>query len=148
MRRSGVSTADDVARALGAIKGVMRATADAESNLVQLLVDAAHSVTAKRTIEFLSLAGYEAKEASEQQYDQVTSALASGGAVVIRDPADQQAVEARDADKRVGSKSDSSQSDSMSSVELTSLAESLKPLRTHFNANKSKHRFVALLSPT
>ena len=32
--------------------------------------------------------------------------------------------------------------------EVTLLTESLKPLRDHFNANKHKHRFVALLSPT
>ncbi len=32
--------------------------------------------------------------------------------------------------------------------EVTILTESLKPLRDHFNANKHKHRFVALLSPT
>lgn len=31
---------------------------------------------------------------------------------------------------------------------LTSLAESLAPLRKHFNAHKDKYRFVALLSPT
>ena len=35
-----------------------------------------------------------------------------------------------------------------SPVEVVSLAESLEPLRKHFNANKDKHRFVALLSPT
>lgn len=142
------STADDVAQALGAIKGVMRATADIDSNLVQLLVDAGSSVTADRAVEFLALAGYEAKEASEKQYDQVTSALASGGAIVIRNPADQQADETRDADKKIGTKSDSLQSELTSSVELTSLAKSLEPLRAHFNANKNKHRFVALLSPT
>ena len=32
--------------------------------------------------------------------------------------------------------------------EVTILTESLKPLRDHFNANKHRHRFVALLSPT
>ncbi len=31
---------------------------------------------------------------------------------------------------------------------VTSLRESLDPLRDHFNANKDRHRFVALLSPT
>lgn len=31
---------------------------------------------------------------------------------------------------------------------LTSLADSLEPLREHFNAHKDKYRFVALLSPT
>ncbi|MCH8243288.1 MAG: hypothetical protein IH897_11865, partial [Planctomycetes bacterium] len=67
---------------------------------------------------------------------------------VIRNPADQQADETRDADKKIGTKSDSLQSELTSSVELTSLAESLEPLRAHFNANKNKHRFVALLSPT
>ena len=166
------STADEVAQTLGVIKGVMRATADIDSNLVQLLVDAGTSVTADRAVEFLALAGYEAKEASEAQYDQITSALASGGAIVIRNPADHEADEGLDMvfdledapskklnqirimpkfmsigaiAGRVGA---SSQSDSTNSVELTSLAESLEPLRAHFNANKNKHRFVALLSPT
>ena len=32
--------------------------------------------------------------------------------------------------------------------ELTILTDSLKPLRDHFNANKAKHRFIAILSPT
>ncbi len=32
--------------------------------------------------------------------------------------------------------------------DVTLLTGSLKPLRDHFNANKHKHRFVALLSPT
>ena len=31
---------------------------------------------------------------------------------------------------------------------LISLADSLEPLRDHFNVNKSKRRFLALLSPT
>ncbi|MCH8147344.1 MAG: hypothetical protein IH987_05020 [Planctomycetes bacterium] len=60
------STTDDVVRALDAIKGVIRATADADSNLIQLLVDADRSVTAERAVEFLGLAGYEAKEASQE----------------------------------------------------------------------------------
>ena len=34
------------------------------------------------------------------------------------------------------------------SVEITSLAESLDPLKDYFNANKDRYRFVALLSPT
>ncbi len=33
-------------------------------------------------------------------------------------------------------------------VHVTSLSDSLDPLRDHFNANKDRHRFVALLSPT
>lgn len=31
---------------------------------------------------------------------------------------------------------------------LISLEKSIAPLRDHFNANKDKYRFVALLSPT
>ena len=33
-------------------------------------------------------------------------------------------------------------------IEVVSLAESVEPLRAHFNAHKDKNRFVALLSPT
>lgn len=32
--------------------------------------------------------------------------------------------------------------------DVTILTKSLNPLRDHFNANKDKHRFVAILSPT
>jgi len=33
-------------------------------------------------------------------------------------------------------------------VEVVSLGGSLQPLKDHFNSNKSKRRFLALLSPT
>ena len=33
-------------------------------------------------------------------------------------------------------------------AEITSLADSLDPLKEYFNANKDRHRFVTLLSPT
>ncbi len=32
--------------------------------------------------------------------------------------------------------------------QVVSLADSLQPLREHFNSNRGKLRFVALLSPT
>jgi hypothetical protein len=35
-----------------------------------------------------------------------------------------------------------------SSVEVVSLARSLRPVKDYFNQNKDKVRFVALLSPT
>lgn len=35
-----------------------------------------------------------------------------------------------------------------SSLEVVSLAGSLQPLKDHFNDNKDKLRFLALLSPT
>jgi hypothetical protein len=34
------------------------------------------------------------------------------------------------------------------SVEVVSLGGSLQPLKDHFNSNKNKLRFLALLSPT
>jgi hypothetical protein len=34
------------------------------------------------------------------------------------------------------------------SVEVVPLGGSLQPLKDHFNSNKGKHRFLALLSPT
>jgi hypothetical protein len=34
------------------------------------------------------------------------------------------------------------------SIELVALANSLQPLKDHFNNNKNKRRFLALLSPT
>ena len=34
------------------------------------------------------------------------------------------------------------------STDVITMTESLDPLRDHFNANKNKHRFIAVLSPT
>ncbi len=38
--------------------------------------------------------------------------------------------------------------ESDSSVEVTSLGDSIEPLKTRFNDEKDKPRFVAILSPT
>jgi hypothetical protein len=37
---------------------------------------------------------------------------------------------------------------SASLVEVVSLADSLQPLKEHFNSNRGKLRFLALVSPT
>lgn len=129
---SDPATAATVARALGAMKGAIRATADADSGLVQLLADTKSELTAERAIEFLSLSGYEAKEAIDGKHEKTTSPkrIQTGS-------------------NRTNRESDmTGQGSNGSSFELTSLAESLEPLRDHFNANKDKLRFVALLSPT
>jgi hypothetical protein len=39
-------------------------------------------------------------------------------------------------------------SDEMGVVPVMSLADSLKPLRDRFNADRDKLRFIAILSPT
>lgn len=36
----------------------------------------------------------------------------------------------------------------MAATQILSLADSLQPLKEHFNSNSGKLRFVALLSPT
>ena len=68
--------------ALGAMKGVFRTTVDRETKLVDMLVDLTGPVDAERAVSFLSLAGYEVKEASQEQYDAETERLRNGGAIV------------------------------------------------------------------
>jgi ribosomal protein S15P/S13E len=36
----------------------------------------------------------------------------------------------------------------MKPLDVTSLADSIQPLKEHFNSNKAKLRFLALVSPT
>ena len=78
------STARKIETLLGKMKGVFRASGDAESKLFQVLTIDANAVTAERAVEQLLTAGYEAEEATPEQYNFVTSAMASEGAVVIR----------------------------------------------------------------
>ena len=68
--------------ALGAMKGVFRTTVDRKTKLVDMLVDLTGPVDAERAVSFLSLAGYEVKEASQEQYDAETERLRNGGAIV------------------------------------------------------------------
>ena len=127
-----------VEQALSAVKGVMLASFDLDSKIMTVFVDADGPASADKLLKFLELAGYDGTEASEQELEQALDAMRTGGAIVIRreeESADARTVTFEDAE---GGKMG----------DVTILAESVKPLRDHFNANKDKYRFIAILSPT
>lgn len=126
------SNADQLAGALRAVKGVRWATVDRKTGLAPVMADDPGPVTVERLIEFLSLAGYEAKEATEEQYEAESEKLRSAGPIVLGNIQIE----------------DSLMGPTEGTVEVTSLADSLQPLRDRFNANQGKARLIALLSPT
>ena len=125
------ATADLIAGALRAFKGVLHAYVDTESNLVQVFAAADSDVTADHIQKYLQLAGYETREATAKQLQIMKDILQTGAPIDVRTPARSPTIQAQ-----------------KGTVDVTSLAESVEPLRRHFNENKHKHRFVALLSPT
>ncbi len=129
--------AEAVAAALRAMKGAIRVSADAEGKLVSVLTKADGPLTAERVTQYLSLAGYEAREGTPQEYQTAEKEL-QGNVLAI--PADAVLTE--------GAIDLASPSERISPPELISLADSLEPLRARFNDAKDKVRFVALLSPT
>ncbi len=247
---------DRVQAAVGAMKGVMRASFDSEKETMTVLADANGSATAEKIVEFVRLAGYNAREANEEELEQALDSMRAGGAIVIRREAEPEAkgnvtwpdtpasrtarafvaacnsgdsnkmreysevhrsksaLESRSVDERLeqyrellgdwgqldvraveshdkrhvtvtvkpergfsglamtfqceddpphkldgiritptilddgDDKSTEEEGDEGKMGDITVLAESLKPLQDHFNANKDKHRFIAILSPT
>lgn len=81
-----------VVAALSAMKGVYRASGDVETKLVQVLTLDADAVTPERVVQYLGMAGYKAKEATPQQYDIVTTAMAADGAIVMRKDSKEESV--------------------------------------------------------
>ncbi len=78
------SDSASITKALSAMKGVMHAERVADTTLVRVIAEGG-SVTVERIREFLRLAGYETKEAGEEQYGIVLEAMRSNdGAVVMR----------------------------------------------------------------
>ena len=73
-----------VEEAIAAMKGVMRASFDEESELMTVLVDANGPATAEKLLEFVKLAGYNAREANDDELEQSLAAMQAGGAIVIR----------------------------------------------------------------
>lgn len=73
-----------VEEAVSAMKGVMRASMDEDSLLMTVLVDANGAVTAEKLVEYVKLAGYQARKASDEELEQALDAMRAEGAVVIR----------------------------------------------------------------
>lgn len=245
-----------VERALRAVKGVLSASVDRESKIATVFVDADGSATADTLLEFLERAGYDGREANEQELGHALDAIRAAGPIVIQraeespdDPTvtfpdtpvgriaqafvgafnsgdeskmrafaethrSKSALESASMKERLdyyrelytdwgqlvvrnvesyderhltltvkpqqgfsglsltfrcenappnkleeigitptffdGGTDEPSKDDAESGagVDITVLTESLDPLRDHFNANKNKHRFIAILSPT
>ena len=140
------SESDEALKALRAMKGVMYAEPVPDTHLVRVLGDT-DSVTVERVLEFLRLAGYEATEATEEEYDVALKAMqAGGGSVVIRK------LESDDSNAETGDFPETDAGglpkDSIEAFHVVSLGDSIGPLKTRFNDEKDKPRFVALLSPT
>jgi hypothetical protein len=129
---------DDLQRmsdALGAMKGVIRAAAHVPEKSVSILAAVDSPVTVERAVRYLELAGYPVKEADDEMYKKIEAALQSGAVDVPAGFAGSCA-------------SSSGQTTTPAEAKLSSLAESVEPLREAFNAGKVRYRFVALLSPT
>ena len=73
-----------VEQALSAVKGVMRASFDLDSEVMTVLVDADRPASADKLLKFLELAGYDGREANEKEVEQALDAMRAGGAIVIR----------------------------------------------------------------
>ena len=131
---------EGVEQALGAVKGVMRASFNLDLKIMTVFVDVDGPASADKLLKYLDLAGYAGTEASEQELEQALGAMRTGDGMIVfrRGEASADARSVTFPDTPAGGKLG----------EVTLLTESVKPLRDHFNANKHKYRFVALLSPT
>ncbi len=133
------AVADKLVAALLAMKGTFVVTADVQNKLLRIIAEADGPVTVERLIQYLSLAGYAATEADEEQYRRQEDDLSG---LVLEVPPGVGSIPAKAEDSAKGA------SESGDAVAVVSLAESLEPLRLRFNGAKDKVRFVALLSPT
>jgi hypothetical protein len=126
----------DVEKAVSAVPGVMRAAMNVRTEVLSVIADAHADVTAERLVALLRTAGYTAREADEQKHERALEAMRAGGAIVLASDHAAPSDAAGDPDKgaRMGN--------------LTIIDDTLNPLRDRFNADKDKHRFVAILSPT
>lgn len=121
-----------IKNAAAAIKGVISVSIDNEAHALVVTVPEDHRLTESQLVEYLKLAGYTVTPGSDALLDEVAGRLVNGVVSV-----DASAIQ----DGPHESKSEAA-------VPLTSLAESLNPLKEQFNAARGRFRFVALLSPT
>ena len=117
-----------ILEALGAIKGVIRLSADEESGLVSLIVAEDNAMTLERAIEYLKLAGYQVTEATKEEYGKAAAGL-------------QAAPFAVPASIVTGSKA----GPPAGPTRITVLDDSIQPLIGAFNAEKDKPRLIVLL---
>lgn len=75
-------TAASVRNALQGMKGAWRVTVNAESNVVRFLTRTDATMTPDRVVDYLSVAGFDVKEASDTTYDRVAKKMRSEGAIV------------------------------------------------------------------
>lgn len=89
LKLSGVaeSKTKAVEESATAMNGVIKATYDADSQLLTVLAAVEGALTPDRLLKSLTLAGYEAREASEAESEQAIQAIMGGGAMMIRQPA-------------------------------------------------------------
>ncbi len=124
-----------ISAALGAFRGVFRVAIFPSDQCVSILAPADGLATVERVIQYLDLAGYTVKDADRDVYDRIETVLKSMSFDVPASlagscgPAESGAA-------------------SQPAAALTSLADSVEPLREAFNAATGRYRFVALLSPT
>lgn len=126
VRDSGA--ANRVSDALRAIKGVFRVAVNSEERLLTILTYAEPGIDAERVLQYLRLAGYDAKEASDEKYDT---------AVKRQQPPSKTALTG----SGQGARSPVKQS-------LRRIDGALTPLIEAFNKDREKVRLVATLSPT
>lgn len=135
-----------IVQAVRAVRGVLHAERIEDQRLLTVLADVhAERVTSARLVQYLELAGYSAKEADEKLRDEHARRLSGGNGQVIELPASavrDRVESASPATAPAGADRDGE------AIVVSSLAESLDPLRERFNADKGKPRFIALLSPT
>ena len=80
------ATAKALEDAVSAMKGVLRVTARHEDRMVSVMAPETSKVDAARLTEYLRLAGYPAREATEEEYDAEVERLRGSGRVVLRVP--------------------------------------------------------------
>lgn len=80
-----------VERALRAVKGVLSASVDRKSRIATVFVDADGSATADTLLEFLERAGYDGREANEEELEHALDAVRAAGPIVIQREEESQA---------------------------------------------------------
>ncbi len=108
--------------------GVVSALADPSTKLVTVLARADSDITIAASLDLLEALGLEAREADEAEYEAARASLASRTLAI---PV-----------------SGGSAIDGAAQTCVQSLEASLTSLRSRFNADQGKLRFIALLSPT
>lgn len=114
--------------------GFVSFAADPQGGLITILAKVDSDATVAEAIEIVRGLGFDAREASDDEYQTALSAL-SESALSIQVSA-------------VPEGTVSASANNAPDAPLHSLANSLDPIRDRFNRDKERLRFVAILSPT